>query len=93
MEFDWDEGNSGKSLARHGISDAEIEEALQDPHGMRIGARRVDGEGRHGWLGRSSQSGRYLRIVYTERSRTGRRVVRPISAVLMDRTERARYSR
>jgi uncharacterized DUF497 family protein len=93
VEFDWDDGNTEKSLARHGIRDEEIEEALQDRSGIAVGAHDVDGERRYGWLGRSSSSGRYLRIVYTERSRTGRRVVRPISAVLMDRSERARYSR
>jgi uncharacterized DUF497 family protein len=93
VEFDWDDGNIGKSLYRHGVHDHEIEEALLDSHGVRIAARAVDGERRHGWLGRAVSSGRYLRIIYTEREHAGRRFVRPISAVLMNRTERARYSR
>jgi len=38
-------------------------------------------------------SGRYLRIVYTERSLAGRPAIRPVSARDMTASERARYVR
>ena len=92
MEFDWDEGNRGKNL-RHGVHDWEIEEAFEDPHRKTGAAHRFRGERRRSILGRSRTSGQYLRIVYTVRVRSGREVMRPISAMRMTAAERARYER
>jgi uncharacterized DUF497 family protein len=93
VEFDWDEGNRDKSLVRLNVSDAEIEEAILDPFTVFIGRREPDGEVRFTILGRSQTSGKYLRIVDTVRRRGAQEVIRPISAVEMTHTERARCRR
>jgi uncharacterized DUF497 family protein len=92
VEFDWDEGNEGKNL-RHGVHDWEIEEALLDLDLVRVNRRVVEGEERFAVLGRAEGSGRYLKIIYTVRVRGRTRLVRPISAVDMDASERASYRR
>ena len=92
MDFDWDEGNRDKNL-RHGVHDWEIEEAFEDPRRFMSGAHRIRGEQRRTLFARSRTSGQYLRIVYTERRRGPRRLIRPISAMRMERAERARYER
>jgi hypothetical protein len=81
--FDWDEGNRAK-CRKHGVSLAEIEEALSvvrfvvdDPH------RR---EPRYRMVGRTF-AGRYVFAVFTMR---GSRL-RPISARYMHAREVARY--
>ena len=90
MEFDWDEGNEGKNL-KQGVHDWEIEEALTD-RGRRYGdVRVVRGERRETILGKSRTSGKHLKIVYTKRTLAGRTMIRPISAVEMTASERARY--
>ena len=93
MEFDWDDGNESKSLYRHGIHDEEIEEALQDRFAIRIPAKQTRGERREAILGFASSSGRYLKIVYTRRTIAGIEMIRPIRAILMSRSQRARYRR
>jgi uncharacterized DUF497 family protein len=92
VEFDWDEGNEGKNL-KHGVADWEIEEALTDPSLVRVARSVVNGEIRFAILGRAGGSGRYLKIIYTVRTRGRTRLVRPISAVDMDPAERALYRR
>ena len=92
MEFDWDEGNEAKNL-KHRVHDWEIEEALDDPDFRHGDNRVIDGELRQTGFGRSGTSGKHLRIIYTMRSRAGRLRFRPISAVEMTATERARYLR
>ena len=92
MEFDWDEGNIDKNLRDHGVTTDEIEEALVDRHAKGDSAHRIGTERRKAVLGRTLD-GRYLRIVYTERVRTGRIIVSPISARDMTPVERARYLR
>ena len=92
MEFDWDEGNEGKNL-KHGVSDWEIEEALADDGLVRLSRSIVEGEERFVVLGRAAGSGRYLKIVYTVRTRGRTRLLRPISAVDMGPAERALYRR
>jgi hypothetical protein len=91
VDFDWDEGNSGKSLQRHDVSDDEIEEAFEDPSAVRLVLGSSHGELRRELLARVDSSGRLLKIVYTMRIRGDRILFRPISAQDMDRGERARY--
>ena len=93
MEFDWDEGNRDKNLRLHDVHDWEIEEAMLDPRRMEADAYSPPNERRRAALGRSSTSGKYLRIVYTVRVRSGRRLIRPISAMPMAAADRARYSK
>ncbi|HEY7244042.1 MAG TPA: BrnT family toxin [Xanthobacteraceae bacterium] len=87
--FDWDEGNSGKSSDKHGVTQAEAEQVffnepllmLEDvPHSM--------DEARFHALGRTDQD-RPLHITFTLR-REGR-LIRVISARDMHRKERQRY--
>ena len=92
MEFDWDEGNEGKNL-KHGVADWEIEEALLDVGVVRLNRRVADGEERFAVLGRAEGSGRYLKIIYTIRTRGRTRLLRPISAVDMNPAERSMYRR
>jgi uncharacterized DUF497 family protein len=93
VEFDWDDGNMDKSLYAHGIQDEEIELAFSDPFKKPGDRRTVGSEERKTILARAVGSGRYLKIVYTERVLAGRTVVRPISARQITARERARYSR
>lgn len=81
--FDWDEGNRTKCL-KHGVSIAEIEEALHvidfvvdDP---------FSGERRYRTVGKTRQ-GRYVFAVFTVR---GTRL-RPISVRYMHEKEVAQY--
>jgi len=90
VDFDWDDGNRDKNR-RHGATDDEIEQALQDPNARIAGTVIVGSERRVIVLGRARDSGKYLRIVYTVREISGRSAVRPISAVEMTRPERRRY--
>jgi uncharacterized DUF497 family protein len=92
MVFDWDEGNRDKNL-RHGVHDWEIQEALTDRRSLIKSRTWVRGEPRTIMLGRSSTSGKYLRIVVTDRIIGGQRALRPISAVEMSDTERSLYQR
>jgi hypothetical protein len=62
--FQWDAGNIDKNM-RHGVHDWEIEEALLDPRGRRIGSTIVNSEERYIWLGRAMSWGKYVRVVYT----------------------------
>jgi len=91
--FDWDEGNIDKNL-KHGVQDWEIEDACQDTRSRIIEHRLVKGERRYVLLGRSTTSGKYLRVVYTLRTaRDGETLIRPISAVEMSAAQRRRYLR
>ena len=92
MEFDWDAGNTGKNL-RHGVSDAEIEEAFTDRRAVLAAKLMVGREVRYTLLGRARRSGKYLRIVFTVRMKGRRRLIRPISAVEMSDRNKRRYRR
>ena len=81
MEFDWDDGNRDKNLRLHGVHDWEIEETFEDPHRHVEPTRSESDERRQLLLGRSRTSGKYLRITYTVRVRSGRSFIRPISAM------------
>lgn len=89
--FDWDDGNIGKN-AKHGVEDWEIEEACQDPRSRIISYQFVDSEKRYILLGRASTSGKYLRVVYARRENwSGELLIRPISAVEMNASQRRQY--
>lgn len=90
MDFDWDEGNSDKSLFRHGVHDWEIEEAFESG---RTASQQSRGHLEETYIhfGYARTSGKYLRITYTIRVRDGRELVRPISAVEMSWRQKRRY--
>ena len=88
--FEWDEGNADKNLAKHGVSNAEIEELFfnmplfikDDPE------HSSTSENRRFALGQTFD-GRRLAIVFTMR----RNRIRPISARDMSRKEREVYEK
>ncbi|HLG28588.1 MAG TPA: BrnT family toxin [Candidatus Brocadiales bacterium] len=94
MQFDWDAGNTNKNLWRHGVHDWEIEDAFLDMNRLSLGKNSIHGEERHILLGRCEISGKYLRIIYTIRTtEAGEKLIRPISAYEMSRTDKKLYLR
>jgi uncharacterized DUF497 family protein len=83
--FDWDPHNAGH-VARHGVTPAEVEEALERAHVI-IPARNMHGEKRWKLLGRSA-AGRYPVVAFTIRD--GR--LRPVTAHTMNQRERRIYA-
>lgn len=87
--FDWDEGNSRKSIDKHEVSQSEAEQAFfNDPLLVVEDAAHSRQEIRLHALGRSD-AGRLLHITFTLRH--GRTMIRVISARPMHRQERRRY--
>jgi uncharacterized DUF497 family protein len=82
--FDWDLHNVGH-VARHGISPAEVEEAVARPHAI-IPARDMAGEKRWKLFG-TSAAGRCLPVVFTIRDER----LRPVTAHPMNQPERRTY--
>lgn len=88
FEFQWDQGNSTKSVIKHGITTEEVESVLTLKLAVPIGRQvspTVDEE-RLCLVG-PSQKGQMLSIVFTLRD--GR--VRPISSRIANRKERRLY--
>jgi uncharacterized DUF497 family protein len=87
--FDWDEGNSGKNLQKHDVSNAECEETLlNEPLYIMEDMRNSSQEKRDFALG-MTYDGRRLTLVFTMRDR----LVRVISARDMSRKERHTYEK
>jgi uncharacterized DUF497 family protein len=87
--FDWDEGNSRKSLDRHGVEQSEAEQVFLDDRLMiahDIGHSQE--EVRYQALGETATH-RRLHITFTLRS--DGMLIRIISARDMNRKERPRY--
>jgi uncharacterized DUF497 family protein len=89
FEFDWDQGNSTKSLQKHKVSSESAEQAFLNremlvPLGIQVSP--VTNEPRFGALG-TDFLGRKLSICFTIRE--GR--IRIISARPMSKTERKNY--
>lgn len=72
-EFDWDEGNIDH-VASHGVTAAEVEEAVLDPHAIMLEIQFEDEE-RTKAVGRT-EAGRILVVVFTFRGEA----IRPITA-------------
>ncbi|MBI2981844.1 MAG: BrnT family toxin [Deltaproteobacteria bacterium] len=88
FEFQWDKGNSTKSVVKHGVTEEEVESVLTLKMAVPIG-RQVSPtvtEERLCVIG-PSQEGRMISIVFTLRD--GR--VRPISSRIANRKERRLY--
>ena len=87
--FEWDDGNSRKSVEKHGVSQAEAEQAFfNEPLLMIADPRHSEHESRFHALGRTD-TGRLLHVTFTVRQ--GGIRLRVISARDMHRKERARY--
>jgi uncharacterized DUF497 family protein len=87
--FDWDDGNSRKSVDKHGVSQAEAEQVfLNEPLLLLDDAKHSGEEPRFHALGQTDE-GRLLHISFTLRAENRR--IRVISARVMHRKERERY--
>lgn len=87
--FEWDDGNSGKNLGKHGVSDEECEEIFfNDPLVLGEDLAHSQGEPRGYALGQTS-AGRLLFVVFTVR----RQLIRVISGRHVTASERRRYRR
>jgi uncharacterized DUF497 family protein len=87
--FDWDEGNWPK-CGKHGVSKAEIEYVFRHRPLVRPDRTPQDEETRYNAVG-INEEGRHIFIVFTLRTKSGYRLVRPISARYMHRKEVERY--
>ncbi len=87
--FDWDEGNSRKSVDKHSVSQTEVEQIFfGDPLLVVEDPRHSRREARFHALGRTA-AGRLLLVTFT--LRRGNTLIRAISARPMHRKERLRY--
>jgi uncharacterized protein len=87
--FDWDDGNSRKSTDRHGVSQAEAEQAFfNQPLFVVADSKHSTLEPRYHALGVTDE-GRRLHISFTLRA--AGTLIRIISARDMHRKERAMY--
>lgn len=87
--FEWDEGNSGKNLEKHGVLDGECEQVFFNrPLVAAPGARHSQHEERIHVLGQTD-AGRALFLTCTIRDVR----IRVISARPMSRAERKEYQR
>jgi len=89
QRFDWDEGNSRKSVDKHGVSQVEAEQIfLNEPLLVVEDERHSGREVRFHALGRTD-AGRLLHVTFTLRHHDA--MIRVISARPMHRKERLRY--
>jgi uncharacterized DUF497 family protein len=89
QRFDWDEGNSRKSVDKHGVSQVEAEQVFFNEPLLVVEDKRHSGrEARFHALGRSD-AGRLLHVTFTLRHNDT--MIRVISARPMHRKERLRY--
>lgn len=87
--FDWDDGNSRKSLDKHGVTQQEAEQIFMDPALLVLTDQaHSDMEERYQAYGRTS-AGRPLHVSFTLRNDAT--LIRVISARPMSRRERDRY--
>jgi len=89
--FEWDFGNRGKSLRKHGVSPRETEQIFFD-NALLIfwDVKHSEGEMRHIAFGKTS-AGRALAVAFTYRRRSEKTYLRPISARPMNKKERTFY--
>lgn len=89
--FEWDDGHSRKSADRHGVSQAEAEQAfLNEPLLVSEDQRHSESEERFHAFGQTDD-GRRLHVTFTLRGEG--RLVRVISARDMNKKERVSYER
>ena len=88
--FDWDDGNSRKSLHKHGVDQSEAEQVFRDPRLLVLDDDKHSGaEERFHAYGRAA-TGRLLLVSFTLRHNGT--VLRVISARDMSRREKNRYA-
>ena len=89
--FDWDDGNSLKSVDKHSVSQVEAEQVIADIRLLLADdVKHSQDEVRYHALGRTLEN-RLLHVTFTLRANRAR--VRVISARDMNRKERGFYER
>lgn len=86
--FDWDDGNSRKSLEKHRVTQAEAEQVFSSEALLAEDVKHSQDEARYQALG-ATADGRLLHVTFTLRDEN--RKIRVISARDMHRKERAYY--
>lgn len=89
--FDWDGGNRSK-CQEHGVSQAAIEFMFRRSIAVLPDPLHSKTEERFKAIGKSDD-GRWIFIVFTLRTRRGKRLVRPISARFMHEKEVEHYEK
>lgn len=87
--FDWDAANRGH-CQKHGVSVAEIEALLTGSPRVAPDLRHAHLEDRLIAVGRN-RDGRLLFVAFTVREKSGRRLIRPVSARYMHAKEAKAY--
>ncbi len=89
FSFDWDDGNSSKSLVKHGVSCEEVESVFYQPETIRVLGEQITpkaNEPRYGLFGMTIK-GKFVFVCFTLRG-SGMRI---ISARELNRKERIAY--
>ena len=89
--FDWDAGNRAK-CQKHGVSRAAIESIFRRPIAVLPDPLHSKSEERLVAIGQSDE-GRGIFVVFTFRSRRGKRLIRPIGARYMHKKEMDHYEK
>jgi hypothetical protein len=89
--FDWDDGNRSK-CQEHGVSQAAIESLFRGSIAVLPDPIHSKSEERFKAIGKSDD-GRWIFIVFTLRTRRGKKLVRPISARYMHKKEVDHYEK
>jgi uncharacterized DUF497 family protein len=89
LGFDWDDGNSRKSLEKHDVSQQEAEQVFTDPRVLVfVDEKHSIEESRFHAYGKTALD-RWLQVSFT--LRRNETLIRVISSREMSRKERARY--
>jgi uncharacterized protein len=89
LGFDWDDGNSSKSLDKHGVSQQEAEQVFVDPRVLVFVDEMHSGEEQRFHAYGKTALRRRLQVSFTLRQ--NETLIRVISSRNMSRKERARY--
>lgn len=87
--FEWDDGNTRKSLDKHGVTQREAEEIFQDPDLLILTDDKHSAKEERFHAFGETANGRKLQVSFTLREEAT--LVRVISARPMSRRERTRY--
>ena len=89
--FDWDAANRAK-CQKHGVSAAEVEDLFSRPVLIIPDVTHSRGEERLRAIGKTA-TGRSVFLVFTIRTRGGKRFIRPLSARFMHGKEIEHYEK
>jgi len=89
--LDWDDGNRSK-CQKHGVSQSAIESLFRGSVAVLPDPLHSKSEERFKAIGKS-HDGRWIFLVFTLRTRRGKRLVRPISARFMHKKEAEHYEK